>query len=212
MGWFSAFLLAGICGLSEQPLDPAAFTTVHLRVFTHASVDAPTWELAKTTAGQLLASAGIVPEWRNCDAADGACRQPGVAMQVIVLLLPVVKMARADVSAEVVRDPLARTATMFVYLPNLAESVRTVRQSTAARSDPSLATLQLGHLVGLAIAHEVGHAFGLPHARSGVMKARLATNDFLALRASRFAFTSKNTSALRQTLMARARQDAADGR
>jgi hypothetical protein len=211
MGRLSAVLIAGLCGLSEQPVDSAAFTTVHLRVFTHASVDAPTWDLAKTTAGQLLASARIAPEWRNCDP-DGACGQPGAAIQVIVLLMPVAKMARADVSAEVVRDPLARTATVFVYLPNLAETVRTVRESTAARSDPSLATLQLGHLVGLAIAHEVGHAFGLPHARSGVMKARLATNDLLALRASRLAFTSKNTSALRQTLMARARQDAADGR
>jgi hypothetical protein len=185
---------------------------VRLRVFAHAAVDAPNLELAKATAMTLLESARIGVDWRNCGTVEDTCSQPAEPVSVIVLLMPVSKMTRDDVSAEVVRSQSTRVPTVLVYLPNLADRVRTVRQSAAGRSRPDLATLQLGHLVGLAIAHEVGHVFGLPHSPSGVMKARLATDDLLALRASRLVFNSKDTLALREALVARARQDAADGR
>jgi hypothetical protein len=207
-----ALLVVSLSEPAAQPPAPPTFTAVQLNVFTHAAVDVPTLDLAKATAGQLLASARVAAEWRHCDAAAGACGQHGVAAPLSVLLMPVLKLARAEVSAEVVRDPSTHEPTVIVYLPNLIERARTVRQSTAGRSSPPLATLQLGHLLGLAVAHEVGHALGLRHERTGVMKARLELDDLLALRTSRLVFTSKHASAPRPTLVARARDVASDGR
>ena len=207
----TSLVLMSVWALSGQAPSPTAFPIVQVRVFTHAAVDAPTVQLAKTTASTLLESGRIGTEWQDCGTAESAC-EAGNPVQVNVLMLPVAKMTEEDVSGEVVQDQATRTPTVLVYLPNLVDRVRIVRQSAAGRSNPALATLQLGHLVGLAIAHEVGHVFGLPHTESGVMKARLGMDDLIALHASRLAFTPRDSAALRLALVARARQGTADGR
>jgi hypothetical protein len=178
---------------------------VRLRVFAHAAVDAANLELARATAIALLASASIGVDWRNCGTSEDTCSQPAEPVSVIVLLMPVSKMTLEDVSAEVVRSEPTRLPTVLVYLPNLADRLRSIRQSAAGRSRPDLASLQQGHLIGLAIAHEVGHVFDLSHSSSGVMKARLAMDDLVALRASRLVFNPRDTSTLRQALIAYAR-------
>ncbi len=203
---FPALLALGLPGTMPVPAPAiAGAAIVQLRVFPHASVDAPTLQLATTTASKLLASGRINVEWRECGTPERNCNELSEPVKVIVLLLPVAKTTDEDVSAEVVQDQSTRAPTVLVYLPNLADRVRTIRQSAAGRSNPALATLQLGDLVGLAIAHEVGHVFGLPHAPSGVMKARLGTDDLLALHAARLTFTQRDTAAMRQALVARAR-------
>lgn len=202
----TSLVLLSMWALSGQAPGPPAFPIVQVRVFAHAAVDVPTVQLAKTTASKLLESGRIGTEWQDCGTVGGTCNEASAPVQVNVLLLPVAKMTEDDVSGEVVQDQATGTPTVLVYLPNLADRVRILRQSAAGRSHPALATLQLGHLIGLAIAHEVGHVFGLPHAASGVMKARLATDDLLALHASRLAFTPRDTTAMRQALVTRARQ------
>jgi hypothetical protein len=206
------FLVASLLGLLGQAPRFVTVSTVRLRVFAHAAVDAPDLELGRATASTLLESTRIGVEWRTCGTVEDTCSQPAEPVSVIVLLMPVSKMTRDDVSAEVVRNGPAHASTILVYLPNLSDRVRTVRGSPAGRSHPALASLQLGHLVGLAIAHEVGHLFGLPHSRSGVMKARLATDDLLAMRESRLGFSAKDVSVLRQAVVARTLQDAGGGR
>lgn len=199
------FVALSVLGLPGAPRATSPVSTVHLRVFTHAAMDSEGIELARATATSLLAVARIGVEWSNCGSVQGPCGSPDDVVQATVLLMPVPKMTEDDVSAEAVHDPSTRVPTILVYLPNLADRVRAIHQSAEGRSNPALASLQLGHLVGLAIAHEVGHAFGLQHAASGVMKPSLGTDDLLALRMSRLAFTSQNASALRESLVAFAR-------
>ena len=210
---FSALLALGLMGTVPEPAPGVAgVATVQLQVFAHAAVDAPTLQLARTTASKLLESTRIGAEWQDCGTVASTCHESSEPVVVIVLLLPVAKTTEEDVSGEVVQDQYTRVPSVIVYLPTLADRVRTIRQSAAGRSNPALATLQLGHLVGLAIAHEVGHVFGLPHTSSGVMKARLATDDLIALHAARLTFTPKDTATIRQALVSRTRLGAPDTR
>ncbi len=204
---FPALLALGLPGTLAGPAPAiAGAATVQLRVFPHASVDAPTLQLARTTASKLLASGRISAEWRECGTPERNCSESSEPVAVIVLLLPVAKTTDEDVSGEVVQDQSTRAPTVIVYLPNLADRLRTIVQSAPGRSNPALATLELGHLIGLAIAHEVGHIFGLPHTPAGVMKARLATDDLIALQAARLAFTPRDTAAMELALESRARR------
>jgi hypothetical protein len=52
------------------------------------------------------------------------------------------------------------------------------------------------------MAHEVGHALGLRHAASGVMKARFAIDDLVALRVSRLTFAPGEGARMRQAISA----------
>jgi hypothetical protein len=192
----SVLVAMGLWGLPAQPPVSAASTVIQLRVFAHAAMDAPALELARATASRLLESAGVGIEWRTCGSVEEACSEPGHAPQVIVLLMPMTKLTRDDVGAEALHGGSIPVPTVLVYLPNLADRLRTVHQSAAARSNSGLASLQMGHLVGLAIAHEIGHCFGLSHSPSGVMKALITSDDLIALATLRLAFTSKETSAL----------------
>jgi hypothetical protein len=206
---FPALLALGLPATQPPPAPAiAGAATVQVRVFPHASVDAPTLQLARDSASKLLASGRISAEWRECGTPERNCSESNDPVVVIVLLLPVAKMTDEDVSGEVVQDHSTRAPTVIVYLPNLADRLRTILQSAPGRSNPALATLQLGHLIGLAIAHEVGHVLGLPHAPSGVMKARLVTDDLIALQATRLAFTPRDRAALKLALASRTRRAA----
>ena len=92
---------------------------------------------------------------------------------------------------------------MLIYMPRLFDLVRTVRTSPGGRSDPRLAGVELGHLLGLTMAHEVGHILGLDHARSGVMKRAPDVGDLLQLRESRLQFHPSEIARLRVGLLAR---------
>jgi hypothetical protein len=97
---FATLLIATMPGTRDQSVH-GVVTVVRLRVFAHAAVDASNLELSKATACTLLESARIGVDWRNCGTADW-CAEPAEPGQVTVLLMPVSRLSREDVSAEVV--------------------------------------------------------------------------------------------------------------
>ena len=178
-----------------ESADPA----VRLHVISHPTLDVEDMDLARRTVSALLESVGIRNDWRDCSTADCSVAS-SASLTVSVLLLPLMKLTDATVCAEVTRDAATLVPTVLVYVPHLASQVQIIRRGSSGRSHPALATLQIGHLVGTAIAHEVGHALGVGHGASGVMKPRLTTDDVLALRRSELLFGPVEGARMRSVL------------
>jgi hypothetical protein len=179
----------------------AATIPMDLQVFLHATIDATTLDLATASATELLGAAGIRVDWRQCRASSAACRSEDTSRAVVLRVLAIGPTDR-HVCGGASRKS-ADGDVITIYLPCHQEVVRAVRVKPAAQSDPRLTTLEIGHLLGLTMAHEIGHVLGLAHASVGVMQARFDMADFLDLRMSRLAFSSSERLRLRQTMEAR---------
>ena len=139
--------------IAEVPVE------LDLRVIVHATLDRADLDRASETFRKLLASAGFLSRWRDCSGV--ACSVDPGSVAIDVLLLPITKLTEGDVCGEITRDALTGVRTVLIYAPLIAERVRAIRLRPDGRSNPAFATMQTGHLVGAAIAHEVGHALGL---------------------------------------------------
>lgn len=56
-----------------------------------------------------------------------------------------------------------------------------------------------GLVLGCILAHEIGHLMGLPHSRSGVMKANLGPDEILQAAIGRLWFTAQDSRVLRDS-------------
>jgi hypothetical protein len=72
-----------------------------------------------------------------------------------------------------------------------------VARTWSYRSHPLLSTGQFDDVVGVLIAHEIGHLFGLKHASKGVMRVRLDAEDIITFRSGGLRFTAKESAHLR---------------
>ena len=199
---FWAVLALGLIALPDVAAQEPDIT-IDLRVLVHATLNRAELDRARETATAVLATGGMRGNWREC--TSGACESAESAPlhSVTVLLLPIAKLNGDDICGEATRDALTRDPTVLVYVRSIRDRVRTIHRSSTGRSQPTLLTLQPGHLAGIAIAHEVGHALGLGHAPSGVMKAQLGIDDFLEWRRSGLAFSRIEASNLRATLLSK---------
>jgi len=162
-------------------------STLELQVVTYAALGSADLDVARQTATALLATAGLRVAWHTC-GGDG-CAEPADGRRLLTVhLLPVLSKTNPAMSGEVVRSQTSNGPTILVYVPQNAEVTQAIRRSPAARSNPALSSLVLGHLVGLTIAHEVGHSLGLSHTSSGPMKAQPDPEDLIAMRSARLHF------------------------
>ena len=169
---------------------------IELRVMTYAS-DPENVRLAGQTAIDLLGAAGVRAIWRICVAGPDRCApSPNARRSVLVRLLPLSKASDPSVTGEVVKDSVTGGPAVLVYLKSEQALALSFQRSASGRSHPALATLSAGHLVGLTVAHEVGHVLGLPHSRTGIMKPRWDTADIIAARSAQLTFQPNEVMAM----------------
>src|SRR5262249_40655711 len=96
-------------------------------------------------------------------------------------------------------DPIM-APTIAIYVAQIVELRSVFRLRGVDRGDLLMSTLTNGHLVGMTIAHEVGHVLGIRHSSVGVMQARLSSNDVVALRRARLTFTPQQGVTMRHAL------------
>jgi hypothetical protein len=177
---------------------PASRASVVLHV-DPGTVDASTLALAETTIRALLEDAAVGLEWQI--DATGGCGESGPAARAVkVVLIPSVSPRSPHVGGEVARDAVSGRRVVLVYVTSLVNRLSDLRAAGGGRSADALATLQPGELIGLVVAHELGHVLGLRHAKSGVMKPGIEADDLRRLRAGRLAFSARDATSLRQAL------------
>jgi hypothetical protein len=158
----------------------------------------------------LLGSSDIDVAWRDC-GADDPCAHDGPRRGVTVIVTPA---ARRDCGTTAL-EPDRASATVLVSLPCVSAVVDALSRAGRNRLDPRLASLRREHVLAAVIAHELGHAMGLPHAEAGVMRARLGIEEILALRQGWLAFSPLEATRMRasrlsvEAMIAAGRRDAA---
>jgi hypothetical protein len=152
---------------------------------------------AQAIADRLLQTAGVAVKWRMCGATNVCSRATDASPNVTLILTPAVRPSCGTAALE--RGGLS--ATVLISLSCIDQIIFKVGGSPWGRSNPLLSTLEAYHLTGAAIAHEIGHVLGLRHTPSGIMRARLDTDDILALRRGQLGFRPTEVAAMRTSTM-----------
>jgi hypothetical protein len=157
-------------------------------------------DAAEEMAGQLLEAAGVRVAWRRCDESRDCPTEHGGRPRVNLILAAVAR----PTCGRAALDTLHNGATVFVSLPCLSEAARKMKTLTIARAHPLMFRLEARHLLGMTIAHELGHVLGLPHAPTGLMRSHLTAGEVLSFLEGRLTFTSEQSHRMRRSAIWRA--------
>jgi hypothetical protein len=166
-------------------------------IYVSGSLDPAGRAASQAVADSLLHTAGVAVEWRTCEPKDACSRQTDPSPNVTLILTSAMRPRCGTAALE--RGGMS--ATVLISVPCIAQVVLEATRGPLARSNPLLATLEAHHVIGAAMAHELGHVLGLRHARSGIMRARLDLDDILALRRGELAFRPTEVAAMRASTM-----------
>jgi len=171
-----------------------------VRLFADRSVPALDTARVLRVSEQLLASTGVHPAWHDC-VDKTTCGQPiGEGFHVAVLIRRARVTPGKGRCAVGTRNSKGAGGAVLVDFDCVADVVHQLRTTPIGRSNPLLATVDESDLIGLAIAHEIGHLAGLRHAGTGVMRARVDANAILCLRQQSLTFAAREAAILRRAM------------
>jgi hypothetical protein len=190
--------------LAAQPAEPADQTALVVRAFNHAAVPADDLRFALTGAAKALSTAGVEISWLLCwdgnkapEGAPAACRQPLPPGGHEVIL-------RIQATSAGPGSGLVSMGFSLVGLKDSAPNLSTVYADQVA-SVAQRAGFDRRALLGLAIAHEIGHLLldTNQHASEGLMRAVWSQSELRKNRPSDWLFQAAEARIMQSALSAR---------
>jgi hypothetical protein len=182
--------------LLATPRSPKVKLSITVHVYNYAHI--PAWTLARTQrqVADFFLRAGIQLQWADCtpssrnDPNPGPCAWTPAPSDLVVKIVP-----RFDARGEGFRDAL------FGFAAGSQATIVTERAEEIARSGEATYPLVLG----ITIAHELGHALLGPnsHSENGIMRPRLRGADFRKAQSTTLTFTSEQAEQMRYNITQR---------
>jgi hypothetical protein len=167
---------------------------LRVRVYTTDPAGRAGRDEAEQIARRLLDRAGLHVDWRHCDSSADCQDRPGAGRVTLILT-----EARRRTCGMVALEPGGSGATALVSVPCVADVALTFQRRSSNRSHPVLARLGIPQLLGMTIAHELGHVLGLKHTPSGLMCARIESEEILALVSGNLTFSRAEAAQMRSS-------------
>jgi hypothetical protein len=194
----TAMVTAGIGLVRAVP--PAAETVPVIHVFVETGLAAAPLERVPAVAAAVLAAAGVRTRWRFCTKETPCTDLNGFRPTVTVIIRAGSARIVPDPCATASREPDRARGTVVVHHGCVADALHAIQFGPVGRAMPRLLMLRLTDVIGLVVAHEIGHIAGLQHA-DGVMHARLNPNDLVAFQEGSLVFARNEAATLRTALL-----------
>jgi hypothetical protein len=173
-------------------------STFRVRVYNDEGVADADLSAALKIAGTVLQRVGLQAMWQDCTVGNPNRNSSGCDMQTTRIDLVLYLVARLEAHA----SNVDRRALGYSLIPRNGERA-TMAYVSYARVRTVLSVFRAEELLGLAVAHEIGHLLlgTNRHSNSGLMRAPWRNKDLDSGDWEEFTFTSEQAERLRAAVL-----------